>query len=104
MTWKALRSRFNELNEMRGEPIGEEYALIDFDYKQMPNPDYRLQTQRYWLISSRNKVFESWAIGYSLFAYCLGDKKTDRMERIFNNYNVNCCYLITKEQYDNLHK
>ena len=104
MTWKALRSRFTELNDDRDNPNQTEYALIDFDYAQMPNPDYRLSNQRYWVISSNGKVFQSWAGGYSLFAYCLGDKNTDRMERIFNNNNVNCAYLITKEQRDKLHE
>jgi hypothetical protein len=104
LTWKELDRRFTDLNEIRGEPIGTEYALIEFDYEQMPNPDYRTENQRYWLIRSDSKVFQSWAGGYSLFAYCIGDKNTDRMERIFNSTRVKNAYIITQEQRNELYK
>jgi hypothetical protein len=100
LDWKDLDERFTNLNEVRGEPSGIEYALIDFDYEQMPNPDYRTPNQRYWLIRSDSKVFQSWAGGYSLFAYCLGDKNSDRMERVFNSQRVKQAYIISEKQYN----
>jgi len=105
LTWKELGERFGKLNEGDNYKANKiEYALIMFDFTQMPNPDYRLPNQTYWVISSNAKVFQSWAIGYSLFAYCIGDKTYERMERVFNSKSVASAFIITQEQHDNLHK
>lgn len=109
LTYKELRERFIRHNDnihkrIDSEIKGELYALVEFDYTQMPNPNYRTENQRFWVFGSRNKVFEGWASGYSLFAYCLGDKDTGRMERIFNDSNIKNCYIITQEQAKELYK
>jgi len=104
LTYNELRERFTRHNDNGSEAHRELYALVEFDYMKMPNPNYRTENQRFWVIGSRNKVFESWTIGYSLFAYCIGDKNTDRMERVFNNNNIKKTYIITTEQADTLYK
>lgn len=103
--YKDLSQSFFYHNNQQNKGV-KKYALVDFDWTTWKDlkEQYKNDTQRFWVFDSENKVFESWAIGYSLFAYCLGDKTYERVERLFNNNSIKKAYLITKEQYDKLHE
>jgi hypothetical protein len=105
LSWEELKEDFSNFNELNNKGL-EKYALVDFDWKKWEDlkEEYKNDSQRFWVISSLNKVFESYAIGYSLFAKCVSDKTTDRMERIFNKNTIKKAYLITHEQVENLLK
>lgn len=105
LSYKDLSQSFFYHNNQQNKGK-KKYALVDFDWTTWKDlkEQYKNNSQRFWVFDSQNKVFESWAIGYSLFAYCLGDKSYERVERLFNNNSIKKAYLITQEQYDNLHK
>jgi hypothetical protein len=105
LNYKDLSQSFSYHNDQQNQGI-KKYALVDFDWTTWKDlkEQYKNDTQRYWVFDSQNKVFESWAIGYSLFACCLGDKVYERVERLFNNNSIKKAYLITKEQFDKLHE
>lgn len=106
ITWEELSKQFTESNKRENHQGNwkQLFALVDFDYTKWETlkPEYRNDSQRFWVFSNQNKVFQSWAGGYSLFARCVHDNETDRMERLFNSRTIRKAYIISAEQYDYL--
>lgn len=94
LSYENLWQRFLKNNE--GERR-KEYVLLDVDTNKAFTGMYKEPIYKYFITSSQQKVWESWAGGYSLFATCICDGQTERFERIFNYGNVKAAYVISKE-------
>lgn len=101
LSYESLCKRFTKNNE---KPSKREYVLFDIDTSEAFTGMYKEPIYKYFITTSQQKVWESWAGGYSLFATCVCDGQTERFERIFYKSNVNAAYVISEEVYDSISK
>ena len=77
------------------------YYVLVFTEDSFDNP-YSLESRSY-AFSTENKWFQPYAIGTSLFGYCLDKQDMGvRLDWYLHEWKIDYCYEITKEEFEEL--